>query len=229
MKLPHIHRWATHVRALSTKFPCGTSTAAAPPAAAKGAKAEKKPVDEAKKAAIAKKAKEKAPAIIKPEPLADRFKLIKIARNDEKFGVGFASPANAPKKEKYYVTTAIMYTNGNPHVGHAYEVVLADYAARFNRMYGRDTFFLSGTDEHGQKIAETAEKLKMTPQAMVDMYCERFQVLYQRLRVSEDHFVRTTHEQHMDTARKLWKMCEKVKDDIYLANYEGWSKIFFTF
>ncbi len=157
--------------------------------------------------------------------MADRFKLNKIARTTENYGTGWKSPANAPKDEKYYVTTAIMYTNGNPHIGHAYEVALADYTARFNRMYGRDTFFLSGTDEHGQKIAETAERVGMTPQDMVNMYKERFEVLYQRLRVSENHFVRTTDAQHKDTARKLWQMCEKVKDDIYLGHYEGWYNV----
>ena len=82
-------------------------------------------------------------AIVQPEPLADRFKYEKLQRSSETFGVGYKSPAKAPKDEQYYVTTAIMYTNGNPHIGHAYEVVLADFAARFNRMF-ENISFLAG-------------------------------------------------------------------------------------
>eukprot|EP01061_Rhynchopus_euleeides_P045838 TRINITY_DN8432_c0_g1_i1.p1 TRINITY_DN8432_c0_g1~~TRINITY_DN8432_c0_g1_i1.p1 ORF type:complete len:743 (+),score=334.91 TRINITY_DN8432_c0_g1_i1:49-2229(+) len=129
--------------------------------------------------------------------------------------------------EKFYVTTAINYTNGNPHIGHAYEGMLADVSARYNRAYGRDVFFLTGTDEHGQKIARSAEGKGMTPKELCDLYAGNFQKLNKRMSISNDDYIRTTDRYHEDTARELWKRCSANKNaagepDIYLGEYVGW-------
>ena len=129
--------------------------------------------------------------------------------------------------EKYYVTTAINYTNGVPHIGHAYEALMADVVARYNRAYGREVFFLTGTDEHGQKIAKSAEEKNMTPKELCDHYVEEFQRLNTRMSISNDDYIRTTDPYHEDTARELWKRCAANKNaagepDIYLGRYDGW-------
>eukprot|EP01064_Diplonema_japonicum_P033857 TRINITY_DN6794_c0_g3_i1.p1 TRINITY_DN6794_c0_g3~~TRINITY_DN6794_c0_g3_i1.p1 ORF type:complete len:739 (+),score=209.66 TRINITY_DN6794_c0_g3_i1:61-2277(+) len=126
--------------------------------------------------------------------------------------------------EKFYITTAISYTNGPPHIGHAYEALMADVIARYNRIYGRKVFFLTGTDEHGQKIAQAAELSKETPKAHCDMWVEKFQSLNNRLSISNDEYIRTTDEYHEDSCRELWQRCFKA-GDIYLAEYTGWYNV----
>lgn len=126
--------------------------------------------------------------------------------------------------ENYYVTTAINYTNGPPHMGHAYEAVTSDVLARYNRAYGRNTFFLTGTDEHGQKIADSAKKVGRTPQQHCDVYAENFQKLNVRLHISNDFYVRTTQEQHAVTVEKMFRKC-LAAGDIYLGTYKGWYNI----
>ena len=130
----------------------------------------------------------------------------------------------APCTGKYYVTTAINYTNGAPHMGHAYEAVTSDVIARFQRVAGKRTFFLTGSDEHGQKVAQTAEEKGKTPQAMCDQFSEGFQALNRRLKISNDGYIRTTQDRHKALAQKLWR---KVNDngDIYLDKYEGWYDV----
>eukprot|EP01065_Artemidia_motanka_P026539 TRINITY_DN315_c0_g1_i4.p1 TRINITY_DN315_c0_g1~~TRINITY_DN315_c0_g1_i4.p1 ORF type:complete len:598 (+),score=171.17 TRINITY_DN315_c0_g1_i4:141-1934(+) len=125
------------------------------------------------------------------------------------------------KHGKFYVTTAINYTNGAPHIGHAYEALTADVIARYYRVAGFDTYFLTGTDEHGQKIAQTAESKGLKPKELCDMYVAQFQSLNKRLQVSNDSFIRTTHQYHEDCCRALWKKCADA-GDIYLGEYEGW-------
>ncbi len=121
----------------------------------------------------------------------------------------------------FYITTAIHYANAGPHVGHAYEGVLADIIARYARLSGRETFFLSGTDEHGQKIVRGAEKANLSPQAFVDENAQKFKDLYQRLNLSNDFFIRTSdQEAHWSGAQKLWKELA-VKGDIYKEMYHG--------
>ena len=124
----------------------------------------------------------------------------------------------------FYVTTAINYTNGNPHVGHAYEGVTTDIVARYHRMFGRDTYFLTGTDEHGQKIALSAEKEGVAPIDICDRYAGRFQELNKRLQISNDDYIRTTQERHKTRAQELWKRCV-ANGDIWLGNYEGWYNV----
>ncbi|RHY70263.1 hypothetical protein DYB34_003475 [Aphanomyces astaci] len=130
----------------------------------------------------------------------------------------------APRSEKFYITTAIHYTNGQPHMGHAYENVTSDVIARYHRTYGRDVFFLTGTDEHGQKIAQTAEAQGVTPIALCDKYSGIFQKLAKDLNMSNDHFIRTTSKQHIDFAQFIFGKAE-ANGDIYKGTYEGWYNV----
>ena len=123
--------------------------------------------------------------------------------------------------ETFYITTAIAYTNGYPHMGHAYEFLTADVIARFHRVMGYDTFFLTGSDEHGQKVAASAVLAGRTPIDHCDLYVDAFKALNQRLAISCSDYQRTTHPYHEETARKLWCMCADA-GDIYLGTYEGW-------
>ena len=98
-------------------------------------------------------------------------------------------------------------TNGPPHIGHAYESVTSDVIARWHRIWGRDVFFLTGTDEHGQKIQATAEENGVKPIDICNKYAEGFKRLNQRLLVSSDRFIRTTDEDHIATCQELWRRC----------------------
>lgn len=124
----------------------------------------------------------------------------------------------------FYVTTAISYTNGPPHIEHAYEVILADSLVRWNRLMGRPVFFATGTEEHGQKIAKTAQDNKISPKELCDLYVELFKKLNHQLNISFDTFVRTTDELHKNTAQKIWKECFD-NGDIYLGVYDGWYNV----
>ena len=121
----------------------------------------------------------------------------------------------------FYITTAISYVNGSPHLGHAYEQILTDVMARFQRLDGKDVMFLTGTDEHGEKIAQTAEKNDMDPQEFADKNAALFRELTETLDISNDDFIRTTETRHYAASQAIW---EKLKEngDIYLGKYEGW-------
>ncbi|OVE74812.1 methionine--tRNA ligase [archaeon D22] len=123
-------------------------------------------------------------------------------------------------KDTFYVTTAIDYASGNPHIGHAYEKVSADVIARWNRNIGRKVFFLTGTDEHGQKIADTAKEAGKEVQEFVDLKAERFKGLCRDLKITNDYFIRTTQNEHK---RFVQEMLQKSFDngDIYKGEYEG--------
>src|SRR6266542_4751444 len=97
---------------------------------------------------------------------------------------------------RYYLTTAIAYPNGPPHIGHAYEAIATDAIARFMRLDGYDVLFLTGTDEHGMKMLQTAAKEKLTPQQLVERNVPRFKAMVERLNCSNDEFIRTTEERH---------------------------------
>jgi methionyl-tRNA synthetase len=121
----------------------------------------------------------------------------------------------------FYVTTAIDYTNGEPHIGHVYEKIVTDVLARYHRLAGWDTYFLTGTDEHGEKIARSAAKEGATPQAFVDrLALEKFKALYDRLGVSYDDFIRTTQPRHKQFVQMLLQRAYD-SGDIYYAEYEG--------
>jgi len=126
-----------------------------------------------------------------------------------------------PPTNKFYVATAIAYSNGSPHFGHAYEFIVADVLARYHRVAGKEVFFLTGTDEHGQKVAETATREGLKPIELCDKYVEEFKVLHKQLNISFDGFIRTTDEKHKKTSQWLWKKALEA-GDIYLGAYEGW-------
>ncbi|CAH0473235.1 unnamed protein product [Peronospora belbahrii] len=129
-----------------------------------------------------------------------------------------------PARETFYLTTAIHYTNGLPHMGHAYENVCSDVISRYHRVFGRDVYFLTGTDEHGQKIAQTAEAAGVTPQELVDKYAANFQQLTKDLNMSNNNFIRTTSDVHKKFAQWLFQRALD-RGDVYLGNYEGWYNV----
>ncbi len=124
------------------------------------------------------------------------------------------------EKQKYYITTAIAYTSGKPHIGNTYEIVLADAIARFKRMQGYDVFFQTGTDEHGQKIEEKAKEAGVTPKEFVDNVAGEIRRIWDLMNTSYDKFIRTTDEDHEKQVQKIFK---KLYDqgDIYKGYYEG--------
>lgn len=129
-------------------------------------------------------------------------------------------------KTPFYITTAISYVNGSPHLGHAYEAILTDVMARFMRLDGHDTFFLTGTDEHGEKVATTAEKNGMAPREFCDKTAAEFIEMTEKLNISNDDFIRTTEERHYKASQTLWeRIKEQNPDDIYLDKYEGWYSV----
>jgi methionyl-tRNA synthetase len=125
---------------------------------------------------------------------------------------------------KFYITTAISYPNGPPHIGHAYEVIAADAIARFKRLDGHDVYFVTGTDEHGQKIQQTAARNGMTPRAFVDEMAPKFRDMAQRLSCAFDRFIRTTDADHLPSTQELWRRMER-RGDIYLSTYSGWYSV----
>lgn len=120
----------------------------------------------------------------------------------------------------FYITTPIYYVNASPHIGHAYTTIVADVLARYARMAGRETFFVTGTDEHGDKIAEAAQKAGISPKQYADGISLQFRSLWPQLAVNNDYFIRTTDANHMETVRFI---LQKVYDagDIYFGSYEG--------
>ena len=120
-----------------------------------------------------------------------------------------------------YITTPIYYVNDIPHIGHAYTTIAADVYARYQRMCGHDVFFLTGTDEHGQKVQEAAGRQGRKPQEYVDEMVERFQGLWAVLNISNDDFIRTTEERHIKVVQGALDILYK-KGEIYLDSYEGW-------
>lgn len=121
--------------------------------------------------------------------------------------------------KNYFVTTSIPYVNGEPHLGHAMEFVMADVLARKARLDGCNVFFSTGTDEHGGKIAEKAKDMGVSSQQLADDMSGKFQDLAKQLNLSNDIFIRTTSEHHKKTAAQVWN---DLKDDIYKSDYEGW-------
>jgi len=122
---------------------------------------------------------------------------------------------------KFYVTTPIYYVNDQPHIGHAYTTILADVLARYSRLTGRPTYFLTGTDEHGQKVQQAAEKAGITPSEQADSTVVRFQDLWKRLEMTNDDFIRTTQERHKTIVRRILQDLFD-RDEIYRAEYDGW-------
>jgi methionyl-tRNA synthetase len=210
-------------------------------AAKKGAKkaakkAVKKAAKKSAKRASAPKAKALAPVAPKPvttkpavpkpaapKPAAPRAAAPKQRKPAAKPAAVVAAPAPA-RDNRFYITTAIAYPNGTPHIGHAYEALATDALARFQDLDGKDVFFLTGTDEHGLKMVQTAQNEGLTTAELATRNSGRFKEMDERLDVSFDRFIRTTEEQHHRSSQEIWRRMEK-NGDIYLDSYSGWYSV----
>ncbi|MCC8959187.1 methionine--tRNA ligase, partial [Bradyrhizobium sp. Pear77] len=197
-------------------------------AAAKATNTAPKKAAEAAIAPVAKKpAPPKAPVAEKaPRPAAVRaLKPPKAAKPAAAAPV--STPASAPAADRgnvYYITTAIAYPNGQPHIGHAYEAIATDALARFQRLDGKDVFFLTGTDEHGQKMIQTAQGEGMTPHDLATRNAARFKEMDERLNVSFDRFIRTSEPAHHKSVQEIWRRMQD-NGDIYIDAYAGWYSV----
>jgi len=126
--------------------------------------------------------------------------------------------------DSFYITTAIHYPNGRPHIGHAYETIAADVIARFKRACGNDVRFQTGTDEHGLKMAQKARELGITPRQLADEMSAYFKELFDYLNISYDRFIRTTEDDHHRASQAIWNAME-ANGDLYLDRYEGWYSV----
>ncbi len=126
--------------------------------------------------------------------------------------------------EPYYITTAISYPNGRPHIGHAYEAIAADVIARFQRLQGREVRFQTGTDEHGLKMAREAEEQGRSARDLADEMSGYFQAMCETLNISHDRFIRTVEEDHHKASQAIWLRMEAA-GDLYLDRYEGWYSV----
>jgi methionyl-tRNA synthetase len=126
--------------------------------------------------------------------------------------------------DPFYITTAISYPNGRPHIGHAYEAIATDAIARFQRQMGRDVFFLTGTDEHGLKMAQAARDRGVEPRQLAEEMSGYFQEMDDKLNISYDRFIRTTEPSHHKASQAIWQAMVD-KGDIYLGRYEGWYSV----
>ncbi len=129
-----------------------------------------------------------------------------------------------PAKTTFYITTAISYPNGPPHIGHAYEAITTDAIARFMRLDGYDVYFLTGTDEHGQKMQQTAAREGLTARQLRDRNVPLFEAMVKRLNCSNDDFIHTTEERHHRASKAIWQRMEAA-GDIYLGKYAGWYSV----
>ena len=127
-------------------------------------------------------------------------------------------------RKSFYVTTPIYYVNDSPHIGHAYTSLACDALARFMRLDGHDVHFLTGTDEHGQKVEKSAEAAGKDPQAFTDEVSQRFRLLAQAMNFSNDDFIRTTERRHIESCQELWRRL-KERGQIYLGSYSGWYAV----
>jgi len=134
-------------------------------------------------------------------------------------------------KKPYYLTTPIYYVNDKPHIGHAYTTLACDFLARFKRLDGFDVMFLTGTDEHGQKVQEAANKAGTDPRSFTDSVSQNFRDLLGVMNFSNDGFIRTTEERHYRSTQTLWSRLEE-RGHIRLDKYSGWysgrDEAFFT-
>ena len=127
-------------------------------------------------------------------------------------------------KNNFYITTPIYYPSAKPHMGHAYSSIIADFFARFKKIDGYNVYFLTGTDEHGQKIQRAAENKQMDPKYFCDQISKTFLDLSKKLNLSNNDFIRTTEKRHKLSVQNLWNILEK-KNEIYLSKYKGWYSI----
>ena len=128
------------------------------------------------------------------------------------------------KNKNFYITTPIYYVNDVPHIGHAYTTIICDTIARFNNWLGNNVNFLTGTDEHGQKVEKSALKAGINPQDFTDNVSKSFIELSEKLEVTNNDFIRTTEQRHKKAVEYLWNKLERT-GDIYLDKYSGWYSI----
>jgi methionyl-tRNA synthetase len=131
---------------------------------------------------------------------------------------------NKPSKKPYLISTAIPYANGAPHIGHAYERIATDVIARFRRLDGDDVLFITGMDEHGQKMQQTAAREGISPLELADRTAMLFETMGEELNARTDDIVRTTSERHKKSVQEIWKRMEAA-GDIYLSKYSGWYSV----
>jgi methionyl-tRNA synthetase len=218
----------------------------APRAGAKRAAAKKSPKKTAKRGATKKSVKKAAKKATKktakktPKKSAKKTRAQTVSAAPKKAKAVAAKPVaptakkasaaptagatTTPTKNSFYITTAIAYPNGVPHIGHAYEAIATDALARFQRLDGKDVFFLTGTDEHGLKMIQTAEAEGLKPMEVATRNAQRFKEMDQRLNISFDRFIRTTEEQHHRSSQEIWKRMAD-NGDIYLDSYAGWYSV----
>ncbi|MDP6841949.1 MAG: methionine--tRNA ligase, partial [Rhodospirillales bacterium] len=134
------------------------------------------------------------------------------------------TPNKTSGKTPYYITTAISYVNGPPHLGHAYEAISTDVMARFKHLDGYDVIFLTGTDEHGQKVEKSAIAAGKDPRAFCDEIAGLFRDMCTLLNISNDDFIRTTEPRHYAASQAIWLRLADA-GDIYLGNYAGWYSV----
>lgn len=127
-------------------------------------------------------------------------------------------------KDTFYITTPIYYPSGNLHIGHAYSTVAGDVIARYKRLQGFDVRYLTGTDEHGQKIQEKAQNAGMSELDYLDGMIKDIKALWEKLDISNDDFIRTTERRHTEVVEKIFEKLLS-KGDIYLGEYEGWYSV----
>ena len=127
-------------------------------------------------------------------------------------------------KDTFYITTAISYPNGRPHIGHAYELIATDALARFQRLDGKQVYFLTGTDEHGIKMVQTARKEGVTPRELADRNSTEFKKMATLLNASNDDFIRTTEPRHYEASKAIWRAMA-ARGDIYKGGYAGWYSV----
>jgi methionyl-tRNA synthetase len=187
---------------------------------------KKAPVAKKKKKSPKKSAEKTAPkkGVAPSKAPAKPSSAGKHAKADTAKVATVANPPPASERNSFYITTAIAYPNGVPHIGHAYEAIATDALARFQRLDGKDVFFLTGTDEHGLKMIQTAEAEKLSTMEVATRNAQRFKEMDQRLNISFDRFIRTTEEQHHRSSQEIWKRMAD-NGDIYLDSYAGWYSV----
>ena len=159
-------------------------------------------------------------AAVPAAPVAERVKPTKPRAKP----APAAKPAPVAERNTYFITTPIFYPNGIPHIGHAYTAMVTDAIARFQRLDGFDVRFLTGTDEHGLKMQQTAIAEGLTPLALADRNSARFREMMTALNISYDDYIRTTEPRHERACQALWRAIEK-NGDIYLGKYAGWYSV----
>jgi methionyl-tRNA synthetase len=193
-------------------------------AAKKRAKSGKRTVKKASK--VAKKAVVKKP-ISPPRQPSVTPSAPSVSKKPKSIALKRVAPASPPASSRgniFYITTAIAYPNGLPHIGHAYEAIATDALARFARLDGKDVFFLTGTDEHGLKMIQTAEAENLPTMEVATRNALRFKEMDQRLNVSFDRFIRTTEPAHHRSVQAVWNRMQQ-NGDIYIDVYSGWYSV----